>query len=72
MVDTIFIKDHVAVVYKSEDVGLCLFQSNSSVGVGLAMWRKLIRGHWFEGIDKIVWRKLQIDKKPQNFDQKID
>lgn len=60
--------DHIGMVFKDEKYGLCIFESNSGTGVSLAMWNQLIRYKWFENIEGIYWRRLDMQSKPQNFD----
>ena len=50
--------DHIGMVFKSSQLGICLFEANSATGVALTSWRRLIKLKWYEDIDKISWRKL--------------
>ena len=63
--------DHVGVVFRDERYGLCIFESNGGTGVSLAMWNQLVRYKWFENIEGIFWRRLNIQDKPDDFEDRI-
>ena len=71
MVISLFIPDHVGIVYRSEQYGLCLFESNSGTGVAMAIWRQLLRYQWYEGLERISWRKLRNNKEGRDFQKKV-
>ena len=48
-----------------------MFESNSGLGVAVAVWNQLIRHHWFKNIERITWRKLQVNNKPHDFDERV-
>jgi hypothetical protein len=35
------------------------------------MWNQLIRYKWFENIEGIYWRRLNMQSKPDQFDEKV-
>lgn len=63
--------DHIGIVYRHEKYGLCIFESSSNMGVSLAIWNHLIRYKWYENIDSISWRRLDMPNRAENFEKKV-
>lgn len=63
--------DHVGMVFRDERYGICIFESNGGTGVSLAMWSQLIRYKWFQNIEGIFWRRLNMQDKPEDFEEKV-
>lgn len=54
--------DHVGIVVRKQRYGVCIFDSSSNVGVSLVMWMQMMKYKWYENIEKISWRRLEVVK----------
>lgn len=58
-------------IFRDERYGICIFESNSGTGVSLAMWNQLVRYRWYQNIEGIYWRRLNMQNKPVDFEEKV-
>lgn len=41
------------------------------MGVAMAIWKQLLRYKWYEGLERISWRKLRNNNKSLDLDKKV-
>jgi hypothetical protein len=54
--------DHVGIVLKNKKNEVVIFESNSSEGVSFMFWKQMIYYKLYQGIPRLAWRKLNMER----------
>ena len=60
--------DHVGIVLRNVKNEIYIYESTSTEGVGLTPWRHMIKYDWYQGCDKITWRRLNTQLEVKDID----